>query len=62
MSGEILRPNLAYRDTWSQWEGQGQPKLVEWAEDKAADILTKHEVPPLSEVQISALKEIIQTF
>jgi trimethylamine--corrinoid protein Co-methyltransferase len=61
-SGEILRPNLAYRDTWSQWEDQGQPKLVEWAQDKAANILAKHEVPPLSEVQISALKEIIQTF
>lgn len=61
-SGEILRSELAFRDTWSQWEDKGQPKLVEWAHSKAAGILTKHEVSPLSDLQISAMMEIIQTF
>jgi trimethylamine--corrinoid protein Co-methyltransferase len=60
--GEILRPQLALRDTWSQWEDSGKRNILEYAQVRAADLLSKHEVQPLSEKQISEMLEVIKRF
>jgi trimethylamine--corrinoid protein Co-methyltransferase len=61
-SGEVLRPQLALRNTWSQWEAADQKNLLERAQHKVTDLLDKHEVPPLSEKRIAALQEVIRAF
>jgi trimethylamine--corrinoid protein Co-methyltransferase len=61
-SGEILNPMLASRESWSQWKDNDQSKLVERAQDRVDNILEMHEVPPLSENQMAAMKKIIRAY
>jgi trimethylamine--corrinoid protein Co-methyltransferase len=61
-SGEILNPMLASRESWSQWIDNDQSKLAERAQDRVDNILEKHEVPPLSENQMAAMKKIIRSY
>ena len=56
--GEVLQPRLAERAGWAEWEATGRRGLVERAEEKALELLADHEVPPLSEKQEAALREM----
>jgi trimethylamine--corrinoid protein Co-methyltransferase len=58
--GEILRPQFALRDTWSQWENEGKKNQIEQATAKVNHLLENHEVPPLSENQTEELLKVIQ--
>jgi trimethylamine--corrinoid protein Co-methyltransferase len=58
--GEVLQPKLAERAGWDEWESAGRRDFVERAEEKALKLLADHEVPPLSEEQQAALREVIR--
>lgn len=58
--GEVLQTRLAGRDGWAEWEAAGRRGLVERAQEKALELLDDHEVPPPSEEQVAALREVIQ--
>ena len=55
-SGEVLTPRLAVRDTWTQWDQGERKSILEHAEEKTAEILQTHSIPPLVESQIIELK------
>lgn len=58
--GEVLQTRLAGREGWTEWETAGRRGLVERAEGKALELLANHEVPPLGEEQMAALREVIR--
>jgi trimethylamine--corrinoid protein Co-methyltransferase len=58
--GEVLQARLAGREGWARWETAGRRGLVERAEEKASALLADHEVPPLGEEQVAALRAVIQ--
>ncbi|MEM2587755.1 MAG: trimethylamine methyltransferase family protein [Candidatus Bathyarchaeia archaeon] len=58
--GEILIPKLAVRESWAEWEAAGRPGIVERAKEKAMELLAHHEVPPLSNDQDVAIRELIK--
>ena len=58
--GEVMHPQLARRDSYDEWAAAGRRDLAERAEEKALELLTSHEVAPLSEEQAAALREVIQ--
>jgi trimethylamine--corrinoid protein Co-methyltransferase len=58
--GEVLQMGLAARDSWPQWKKSGHLGIVEHAEEQALALLADHEVPPLSQEQDAALREVIQ--
>jgi len=61
-SGEVLIPKLAVRESWAEWKNQNQQGLVVRAEAKSRELLNNHEVPLLSEKQISELEAVIMGF
>jgi len=58
--GELLRTRLAVRDDWSEWEKAGHRSLVERAKEKVSELLAEHEVPPLTNEQDTALREVMR--
>ncbi len=58
--GEVWLPRLAVRESWHEWEKTGQRGIVERAKEKVAELLARHEVPPLDEKQDAAMKEVIK--
>jgi trimethylamine--corrinoid protein Co-methyltransferase len=60
--GEVLLTRLAGRDGWAEWEATGRRGLLERAQEKASELLADHEVPPPSEEQVAALREVIRAF
>ena len=58
--GEVLQPRLARRDSYTEWVAADRPGLAEEADDKALKLLASHEVPPLTEEQQVALKEVVR--
>ena len=58
--GEVLQARLAGREGWARWETAGRRGLVERAEEKALTLLTDHEVLPLGEEQVVAMRAVIQ--
>lgn len=55
-----MLPRLAVRESWAEWEKAGRRGLIERARDRVAELLGTHEVPPLSEEQEAAMREIIK--
>jgi len=58
--GEVLQARLAGREGWARWEAAGRRGLVERAEEEALALLADHEVPPLGEEQVAAMRAVIQ--
>lgn len=60
--GEVLLPELAGRESWDEWQVSQRQSLVERAHAKVEQLLAQHEVPPLSDEQISALDDVIRLY
>lgn len=58
--GEVLIPELAYRDSWIDWETTNFSQIDQRAEDQARDILHHHQVQLLTTEQDQALRKIIK--
>jgi trimethylamine--corrinoid protein Co-methyltransferase len=59
-AGEVLLTQLVERRNWTEWENSGREGMVERAQAKAENILTEHNVEPLSEDQEEELSEILR--
>ena len=60
--GEVINPNLASRDSWSQWEKTDRRSIVDRAEDKINSLIKKNKAQPLKDDQIVELKKVIQAY
>lgn len=58
-SGEMLPARLAERRSWDMWEKSGRQSMSDRAQAEAENLLTTHEVPPLSDEQEKELDEIM---
>lgn len=58
--GEVLQTRLAKREGWAEWESSGRQGVVERAAERAAELLTTHQSPPLSEQQHAAMQQVIR--
>jgi trimethylamine--corrinoid protein Co-methyltransferase len=60
--GEILKTSLASRECWSQWEKSGHLTILEKADKKANHLIDIHEVVPLDDRQLTAMRQVIASF
>ena len=58
--GEVLQTRLAWREGWDEWEGAGRKGIAERANERAAELLSSHQAPPLSEGQQAAMQDILR--
>jgi trimethylamine--corrinoid protein Co-methyltransferase len=58
--GEVLQTRLAKREGWAEWESAGRQGVLEWAAERAKQVLATHQAPPLSDHQHAAMQEVIQ--
>ena len=61
-NGEVLNPNLAVRDSWSQWEENGFKDIVKEAEESGNLIINHHEINPLSDDILSEMRNVIRLY
>lgn len=59
-AGEILITHLAQRGSWEEWARSGRPTMASQAQERAEELLAKHEVPPLEKAQENELDAIMQ--
>lgn len=59
--GELFIAKLADRDNYGEWVTKGKKGLAEHAEEKALELIAKHEVKPLSEEQKAAIIGVIKS-
>jgi trimethylamine:corrinoid methyltransferase-like protein len=59
-AGEILISRIPERRSWQEWEVSGRAGFVERAQAQAENLLSTHEVPPLSDAQERELEMIIK--
>jgi trimethylamine--corrinoid protein Co-methyltransferase len=58
--GEIFRARLALREGWNAWQDAGSPDIVQIANERAEQLVSENNIPPLSAEQDSALLAIIE--
>jgi trimethylamine:corrinoid methyltransferase-like protein len=56
----VLQTRLARREGWTEWENSGRQGVTERAAERAAELLSTHQVHPLSEQQQAAMQEVIR--
>jgi trimethylamine:corrinoid methyltransferase-like protein len=57
--GEVIHPNLASRDSWTQWEKTSRSSIVDRAEEKANFLI---DVSPSQPLEDRHLKEFTKEF
>ena len=58
---EQVQATIIDRRTRGAWEKKGSKSLIQSANQKAAELLNTHEVPPLTEDLIKELKRIVKS-
>jgi trimethylamine---corrinoid protein Co-methyltransferase len=59
--GEMYVTRLAERGTWETWERKGFQDMADRAQQQAIELIAKHEVPPLDDIQEKELNSILST-
>jgi trimethylamine--corrinoid protein Co-methyltransferase len=60
--GEVLNPQLAVRDSWSQWEKNDRKSIIDKAEDRMKSFFEECDIEPLTEIQKKEMKRVIQAY
>jgi trimethylamine--corrinoid protein Co-methyltransferase len=58
--GEVLQTRLAGREGWGEWESSGRKGIVERGAERAAELLSTHQVPPLDTAQLAEMERVIR--
>jgi len=59
-SGEVLQTRLAGREGWGEWESSGRKGIVERGAERAAELISTHQVPPLDKAQLAEMEQVIR--
>jgi trimethylamine:corrinoid methyltransferase-like protein len=60
--GEVIHPNLASRDSWTQWEKTSMSSIVDRAEEKANFLIDESPSQPLEDRQLEEFTKVIQAY
>jgi trimethylamine--corrinoid protein Co-methyltransferase len=60
--GEVIHPNLALRNSWSQWEKTSRSSIIDQAEEKATKLIEESPSNPLEDRQLEEFRKVIQAY